>query len=199
FGENGANTTLLTPSLAEVVLRQDIRPVNMRTVVLGGEQLSPDLARRAREFFGPAVRLVNSYGPTEVSLVCVSHILTAAATTDSVPIGLPAPGTTAHLLDPAGEPVPDGAVGELYLGGPQVAAGYLNRPELTAQRFVTVRGERAYRTGDLVRRRPDGTLEFVGRVDHQVKIRGNRVEPDEVAHALRAHPDIAAAVVIGRR
>ncbi|MFF2551242.1 amino acid adenylation domain-containing protein [Nocardia sp. NPDC058058] len=201
LGENGANTLFFTPSLAEVALRQDIRPAAFDTVVLGGEQLSHDLSRRVREFFGPEVRLVNSYGPTEVSLVCVSHILTETRSpgATSAPIGFPAPGTTAHLLDPEGEPVPDGTAGELYLGGPQVAAGYLDRPELTAERFVTVHGERTYRTGDLVRRLADGALEFVGRVDHQVKIRGNRVEPDEIRCVLESHPDIAAAAVISRR
>ncbi|MFI5781963.1 non-ribosomal peptide synthetase [Nocardia sp. NPDC051570] len=201
LGENGANTILLTPSLTEVALRQDIRPGDLRTIALGGEQLSHDLARRVREFFGATVRLVNSYGPTEVSLVCTSHLITGATSpmTGSVPIGLPSPGTTVHLLDPRGRLVPDGEVGELYVGGPQVADGYLDRPELTAERFVTVRGERAYRTGDLVRRRTDGTLEFVGRVDHQVKIRGNRVEPDEVRCVLESHPDITAAAVTGRR
>ncbi|MFB8007060.1 amino acid adenylation domain-containing protein [Nocardia sp. NPDC056000] len=201
LGENGANTLFFTPSLAEVALRQDIRPAAFNTVVLGGEQLSHDLARRVREFFGPEVRLVNSYGPTEVSLVCVSHLLTDTRSpgATSAPIGFPAPGTTVHLLDPEGEPVPDGTAGELYLGGPQVAAGYLDRPELTAERFVTVHGERTYRTGDLVRRLADGALEFVGRVDHQVKIRGNRVEPDEIRCVLESHPDIAAAAVISRR
>ncbi|MFC9995526.1 non-ribosomal peptide synthetase [Nocardia sp. NPDC127526] len=201
LGENGADTLFFTPSLAEVALRQGIRPVRMRTVVLGGEQLSRDLAERVREFFGPDVRLVNSYGPTEVSLVCTSHLLAGAlpAGAASVPIGLPSPGATVHLLDADGLPVPDGEVGELYVGGPQVAAGYLDRPELTAERFVIVRGERTYRTGDLVRRLPGGALEFAGRVDHQVKIRGNRVEPDEIACVLDSHPDIAAAAVVGRR
>lgn len=201
LGPDGADTLFLTPSLAEVVLRQDITPVGMRTVVLGGEQLSHDLLRRVREFFGPRVRLVNSYGPTEVSLVCVSQILTGVPAPDAtaVPIGLPAPGTTVYLLDAQGRPVPDGKVGELYLGGPQVAAGYLHRPELTAERFVTVGGERTYRTGDLVRRLGDGTFEFAGRVDDQVKIRGNRVEPDEIRCVLETHPALAAAAVVGRR
>ncbi|MFE6858179.1 non-ribosomal peptide synthetase [Nocardia sp. NPDC057668] len=201
LGTDGADTLFLTPSLAEVVLRQDIRPVGMRTVVLGGEQLSHDLLRRVREFFGPRVRLVNSYGPTEVSLVCISQILTGVPARDAtaVPIGLPAPGTTVYLLDAQGRPVPDGKVGELYLGGPQVAAGYLHRPELTAERFVTVGGERTYRTGDLVRRLGDGTFEFAGRVDDQVKIRGNRVEPDEIRCVLETHPTLAAAAVVGRR
>ncbi|NNH68980.1 non-ribosomal peptide synthetase [Nocardia uniformis] len=201
LGENGADTLFFTPSLAEVALRQGIAPSGVRTVVLGGEQLSLDLARRVREFFGPTVRLVNSYGPTEVSLVCTSHILSdhTSPGAASTPIGVPSPGTTVHLLNSAGQSVSDGEVGELYLGGPQVAAGYIDRPELTAARFVTVRGERTYRTGDLVRRLPDGTLEFIGRIDHQVKIRGNRVEPDEIRCVLESHPDIAAACVVSRR
>ncbi|MFJ4655048.1 non-ribosomal peptide synthetase [Nocardia sp. NPDC088792] len=200
LGEDGANTVLLTPSLAEVVVRQGIQAQRMNTVVLAGEQLTADLARRAREFFGPEVRLVNSYGPTEVSLVSHSYVLPVQVKTGSaVPIGSPAPGTTEHVLDADGLPVRDGEPGELYLGGPQVAAGYLNRPELTAERFVTIDGERAYRTGDLVRRAAGGMLEFAGRVDHQVKIRGNRVEPDEIRYHLESHPEITAAAVISRR
>lgn len=201
LAEDGANTVFLTPSLAEVIVRQGIPAVGMRAVALGGEQVSRDLARRARKYFGPQVRLLNSYGPAEVTMVCVSQVLTDStpAGATSAPIGFPAPGTTVHLLDDAGQPAADGENGELYLGGPQVAAGYLDRPELTAERFVTLDGERVYRTGDLVRRLPGGALEFVGRVDHQVKIRGNRVEPDEVRCVLEAHPEIAAAAVLGRR
>ncbi|UGT42900.1 amino acid adenylation domain-containing protein [Nocardia yamanashiensis] len=201
LAEDGANTVFLTPSLAEVIVRQGIPAVGMRAVALGGEQVSRDLARRARKYFGPQVRLLNSYGPAEVTMVCVSQVLadSTPAGATSAPIGFPAPGTTVHLLDEAGQRVADGENGELYVGGPQVAAGYLDRPELTAERFVTLDGERVYRTGDLVRRLPGGALEFVGRVDHQVKIRGNRVEPDEVRCVLEAHPEIAAAAVLGRR
>ncbi|WP_157534926.1 non-ribosomal peptide synthetase [Nocardia inohanensis] len=201
LGERGANTVFLTPSLAEVIVRQGIPQVGMRAVALGGEQVSRDLARRVHQYFGPQVQLLNSYGPAEVTMVCVSQVLTEStpAGASSAPIGFPAPGTTVHLLDESRRPVPDGENGELYLGGPQVAAGYLERPELTAERFVTVEDERVYRTGDLVRRLPGGALEFVGRVDHQVKIRGNRVEPDEVRCVLEAHPQVAAAAVVGRR
>ncbi|MFD1812583.1 non-ribosomal peptide synthetase [Rhodococcus gannanensis] len=200
--ESGANTFLFTPSLLDVVLRLDLAPGPVRTVVVGGEQLPPALAVRARDFFGPDVRLLNSYGPAEVSVVCTSHVVAAAPdpATATVPIGRPTAGTDAYLLDEDGVPVPSGEIGELYFTGPQVAAGYLGRPDLTAERFVDLTGGvRSYRTGDLARVLPDGSLDFVGRVDGQVKVRGNRVEPGEVRAALERCPGVSAAAVVGRR
>jgi amino acid adenylation domain-containing protein len=200
--ESGANTFLFTPSLLEVVLRLGLDPGAVRTVVIGGEQLSPALAARARQFFGPDVRLLNSYGPAEVSVVCTTHVIAVDPDPDAgtVPIGTPTAGTDAYLLDDDGALVPAGAVGELYLAGPQLADGYLGRPDLTADRFVDLPGRvRAYRTGDLARLLPDGALDFAGRVDGQVKVRGNRVEPGEVRAVLERCPGVGAAAVVGRR
>lgn len=199
--DSGANTVLLTPSLLEVVLRLGIEPPAPRTVIIGGETLSPSLAARARAFFGPATRLLNSYGPTELSIVCTSSVIATNpdATATSVPIGRPAAGTDAYLLSADLRPVPEGEIGELCFAGMQLARGYLGRPALTAERFVTLPGgTRVYRTGDLARVLRDGSLDFVGRVDDQVKIRGNRVEPGEVRAVLETCPGVERAAVVGR-
>ncbi|MFD4180194.1 non-ribosomal peptide synthetase [Rhodococcus sp. NPDC058514] len=196
------NTMMVTPSLLEVVVRLGLRPEGMRTVSIGGEALHGPLAASARDLFGPRCRLLNSYGPAEMSIVCTAQVLDDEPSTAPrpVPIGVPAAGTTAHLLDAERRPVPDGEIGELYFGGPQVARGYLNRPDVTAERFVTLAsGERCYRAGDLARRLPGGALEFAGRIDSQVKIRGNRVEPGEVQAAIEQHPLAARAAVVAVR
>nr|QEO73558.1 AMP-dependent synthetase and ligase [uncultured bacterium] len=152
------------------------------------------------------LRLVNHYGPTETTVLATGADVAdagQAAPGTLPPIGAPVSNTTAYVLDPRGKPVPVGVAGELHIGGAGVARGYVNRPELTAQRFVPDvfggrPGGRLYRTGDLVRWQPDGNLEFLGRIDHQVKIRGHRVEPGEIETALLAHPDVTEAVVAAR-
>ncbi|NEX91438.1 non-ribosomal peptide synthetase [Caulobacter sp. 17J65-9] len=148
--------------------------------------------------------LVNNYGPTECTVVATSGVIAPEAGDAVLPsIGRPIAETQIHLLDSDGEPVADGGVGEIYIGGTGVGRGYRNRPDLTAERFVPDPfsdrpGARLYRTGDLGRRRPDGQIEFHGRIDDQVKIRGHRVEPDEVAAALNRHPGVAASAVVAR-
>ena len=121
----------------------------------------------------------------------------------TIPIGRPISNTTAYVLDQHGKQVPIGVPGELYLGGPGLAHGYLNRPELTLEKFVpnpfgTEKGERLYKTGDIVRYLPDGNIEFIGRLDHQIKIRGFRIEPGEVEVVLGRHPDVEAVIVVAR-
>ncbi|RVW04087.1 non-ribosomal peptide synthetase [Rhodococcus xishaensis] len=199
--DSGANTFLLTPSLLEVVLRLDITRPEARTVIIGGERVLPGLATRARGFFGAGTRLLNSYGPAELAVACTTHIVGPAPDPDalSVPIGRPAVNTPVFLLDELQRPVAAGEIGELCFGGPQVARGYLGRPELTAQRFITLPGgERVYRTGDLGRVLPNQSLDFVGRVDDQVKIRGNRVEPGEVQAVLEQMPGTGQVAVAAR-
>jgi amino acid adenylation domain-containing protein len=196
------NTVMVTPSLLEVVVRLGLEPAGMRAVSIGGEALHEPLAAAALAMFGPDCRVLNSYGPAEMSIVCTAREIDAvdAGGTAPVPIGRPTAGTTVHVLDANGHPVREGEIGELYFGGPQVGRGYLNRPDLTAQRFVTLDGgERVYRTGDLGRVRHGGELEFAGRIDGQVKIRGNRVEPGEVQAALAAHPALARVAVVAVR
>ncbi|MED7924030.1 amino acid adenylation domain-containing protein [Nonomuraea sp. LP-02] len=178
----------------------DVRwPERLRLVILGGEQAHAAAVARWREWFGDRVRLVNTYGPTEATVIATAATLGASDAVRRPPIGRPVAGTTAYVLGPHGEAVPPGFPGELCLGGAGLAHGYLNRPALTAERFVPDPygrpGSRLYRTGDRVRWRPGGTLEFLGRLDGQLKVRGFRVEPGEVEAALLACPGVRQAVV----
>jgi nonribosomal peptide synthetase MxcG len=177
-------------------------PACMRTVVIGGEAALPERVARWRRAVGDSARLLNTYGPTEATVVATAATMNSeAAAGEEVPIGRPLPGVRAAVLDTGGRPVPRGEVGELYLAGGGLARGYLGRPDLDAGRFVTldrVPGRpRAYRTGDLVRQREDGQLVFVGRADDEFKISGHRVDPAEVESALLRHPSVREAAVAG--
>ncbi|MEU2792834.1 non-ribosomal peptide synthase/polyketide synthase [Streptomyces sp. NPDC007100] len=175
----------------------------VRQLVLGGEALPAGLLEewRARH---PEVAVVNHYGPTEATVGCLDLHLAPGETAGgaTVPVGRPMTGMRAYVLDAGLRPVPPGVAGELYVAGPQLARGYLGRPDLTAERFVPcpfgTPGERMYRTGDLARWTADGVLVFAGRADEQVKIRGHRVEPGEVEAALAGHPSVARAAVTVR-
>ncbi|WEB43756.1 non-ribosomal peptide synthase/polyketide synthase [Streptomyces yunnanensis] len=171
-------------------------------LILGGEALTGAAVAPWRAVH-PDVTLVNAYGPTELTVNCAEFEIPPGAELPSgpVPIGRPFWNMRAYVLDAGLRPVPPGVVGELYVSGAQVARGYLGRPGLTAERFVPSPfepGVRMYRTGDLARRRPDGQLEFAGRADEQVKVRGFRIEPGEVAAVLTAHPSVRQAVVVAR-
>ncbi|MER6361658.1 amino acid adenylation domain-containing protein [Kitasatospora sp. NPDC001527] len=172
-----------------------------RALVLGGEASAWPWAAELAALGRCAV--FNHYGPTEATVGVTVHEVTAeAAGPGSTPIGTPLAGARCHVLDTAGQPVPPGVTGELYLGGDRLARGYLGRPDLTAERFVDdpfgAPGDRLYRTGDLARWRTDGTLDYLGRADDQIKVRGYRVEPGEVEAALTALPGITQAVVLAR-
>ncbi|RJL31788.1 non-ribosomal peptide synthetase [Bailinhaonella thermotolerans] len=172
---------------------------SLRRVLCSGEELPARLARRLAERL-PGAEVHNLYGPTEAA-VDVSHWACHATVGERVPIGHPVDNTRLHVLDERLEPVPVGVPGELHIGGVQLARGYLGRPGLTAERFVPdpfTPGARLYRTGDLARRREDGAIEFLGRVDQQVKVHGVRVEPGEVEAALAGHPRVRRAVVTVR-
>lgn len=189
----------LTPTHLDVV-NQLLEPAEVagavRTLVVGGEALR---AESVEPFRAAGTRVVNEYGPTETVVGSVAHVVDESTPRSGpVPIGTPIANTQAYLLDPRRQPVADGVVGEVYLGGAGVALGYLDRPEPTESRFLpSPFGDGTlYRTGDLARRRPDGTLEYLGRVDDQVKIRGVRIEPAEVENVLRRHVTVGRAVVV---
>jgi amino acid adenylation domain-containing protein len=176
----------------------------LRHVMCGGEQLkiTPAIAKFFARLNG--CRLFNHYGPTETHVTCEHELEGRPDTWEWLPpIGRPVAGARYYVLDRWGGPVPIGVPGELFIGGPGISRGYLNCPEMTAEKYVPnpfggVHGARMYRTGDLVRYRHDGNLEFVGRIDQQLKIRGFRVEPGEIEACLTQHPSVVEAVIVTR-
>jgi amino acid adenylation domain-containing protein len=198
-------TAHFVPSMLAVFLAEDdvTDCTSLRRVICSGEELPADLARRFLARFD-ACELHNLYGPTEAAVDCTAWHCTRENLADAhrVPIGRPVQNMRLYVLDRDREPVPAGLPGELYIAGPGVALGYLNRPELTEERFVPdpwgPPGARMYASGDLARHRPDGALEYLGRTDDQVKLHGLRIEPGEIAAALRALPGIAGAAVVVR-
>jgi amino acid adenylation domain-containing protein/FkbH-like protein len=171
----------------------------VRTVIAGGEALEPKWVRAVLEK-QPPQRLVNGYGPTEnTTFTCCGLIRDLSAEMTNVPIGRPIANTQVYILDPHLNPVPAGVPGELYTGGDGLARGYWNRPELTAEKFIPnpfgPPGALLYKTGDLARYLADGRIEFLGRMDQQVKIRGLRIEPGEIENALAKHPGVRNCVI----
>ena len=198
----GRNVTIchFVPSLLEEFARAEGPPARrLRLLLSGGERLSRQLAERVLSRW-PDVRFVNQYGPTEAVIDVTAGDVTTPVP-DVVPIGRPVPGTELLVLDDALRPLPVGVPGELHIGGVQVARGYVGAPEETASRFIPHPrrpGERLYATGDSVRWLADGSLDFLGRSDDQIKIRGNRIELGEVEAALRGHPAVTDARVRAR-
>ncbi len=197
----GVTTVFVTTALFNLVARHEPAAfATVRDVLFGGERCNVD-AVAAVLAAGSPQRLVHVYGPTESTTFAAWHLVSAEdVIAGTVPIGGPIANTTLFVVDRAGEPVPPGVVGELWIGGDGLALEYLDEPDLTAERFRPDRfGDdpwgRLYRTGDLVRRRGDGAIEFVGRNDRQIKLRGFRIEPEEVERALRSHRDVADALV----
>ena len=191
----------------ELASRGAVDPAPLRMVMMGGEAAALDRAAAWAHATGGAVELVNHYGPTETTVCATLQITVDGAdwrgAAASIPIGRAVANTRIYLLDARGWPVPVGVHGELCIGGTGVARGYLGRPGLTAEKFVPdpfagEPGARMYRTGDRVRWLRDGTVEFLGRTDHQVKVRGYRIEPGEVEAALLAHPAVREALVMVR-
>jgi len=195
-------TAMLVPTMVvNQVVREDRDAfAALRLLQAGGDVLLPAACRDVLEgeFRG---ELYNLYGPAEITTACTAHRVTLAdAERDSIPIGLPLAGVTVHVLTPEQRPAEPGETGEIYVGGPGLARGYLGQRELTAERFVrspvTDGATRLYRTGDLARVAADGVLDFVGRADDQIKIRGYRVEPGEVERALTRHRDVREVAVL---
>ncbi|CAI2514219.1 Tyrocidine synthase III [Serratia ficaria] len=220
---NGASLAVITPevltdadALAAALVRQQVNVLFLTTslfnqyahsiagtlaqlkyLISGGEAADPHAYARLLKEGGP-VQLVNAYGPTEGTVIATAAAITRVEQWQRLPIGRPAGNTRIYLLDPHQRPVPLGATGELYIGGAGVALGYLNRAELTAERFLAdpfAPGGRMYRTGDLARYLPDGNIDYLGRNDRQVKIRGFRIECAEIEARLAGHAAVREAVV----
>ena len=203
-------TTLDLPTAYwhEVVTRMELEqiafPPSVKTVIIGGERVLPQIVQRWAQLIGTRVRLINTYGPTETTVAVTWSDLTGLGVNDELagdlPIGRPIPHTCVYVLDRYQQPVPVGVAGELYIGGLGVGRGYRGKLDLTEAKFIpdpfsNRAGGRLYRTGDLVRWRTDGQLEYRGRADRQVKIRGYRIELEEIEAVLNRHPGLERAVV----
>lgn len=197
--ETEATCAHFVPSVLRYVLdEEELRYcTSLRLMYCGGEALDMRMVRRLRGLLG--CRVVNLYGPTETSVNATTWDASEPFDGDIAPIGRPIDGVTCHVLDENLAPLPTGRTGELWIGGVGLSLGYLDAPALTAERYLPDpwRAGRLYRTGDLARLTPQGYLEFRGRVDDQVKVRGVRVEPEGVSTALRQHPLVHDAVVVG--
>ena len=205
IGRHGITTLWLTGSLFNGLIEDAPGALaGLRRLLVGGEALSVPHVRRALGLLR-GTQLINGYGPTEASVFACCHPVPRDLPADapSVPIGRPITNTDAYVMDRHGQLTPIGVPGELLLGGPGVALGYVNRPDLTREKFIPdpftgEPGARVYRTGDLVRWRPDGTLEYLGRLDNQVKVRGFRIEPGEVEAAIAQYPEVREVAVAAR-
>ena len=203
IAQSNISVMWLTAALFHQVVDEDVRALaGLKQLLAGGDVLSVPHVRQVNASL-PNCRLINGYGPTEGTTFSVCHTLTQTTGADaSVPIGHPISNARIYVLDGGLQPVPAGVAGELYIAGEGLARGYLGRRGLTAERFVAdpfgPAGSRMYRTGDLARWRADGVLDFIGRADQQIKLRGFRIEPGEIEAALTRHPSVAQAAVIAR-
>src|SRR5581483_2881165 len=204
LAREGVSRIVLVPSLLAVLLTNEAaRATHLAGIkywVSSGEALSAELARGFLTYL-PASRLINLYGSSEVAADATYYLVQGDERSKEIPLGRPITGMQAYVLDRWGDLLPVGIAGDLYLGGVGVARGYLSRPDLTAERFVPHRwsrraGQRLYRTGDRARYRADGQLEFLGRQDYQVKLRGLRIELGEIEAVLCQHPAVQKAVVV---
>ncbi len=197
--DNLVNIIKLTPAHLALISGKDLSHSKIKTVIVGGEELKTNLARSVAGQFPRGIKLFNEYGPTEATVGCIVHQYDVYKDVDAaVPIGKPIPNMAAFILDPHFNPVPVGVPGELYLAGVGLANGYWEDEALTAEKFLShtyFKPALMYRSGDKVRLSNEGEVEFLGRIDQQVKVGGIRVEPGEIESALQTHPDIQDCVV----
>nr|WP_231515113.1 non-ribosomal peptide synthetase [Paenibacillus sp. UNC217MF] len=201
--DNQVNIIKLTPAHLRLIKELKVTPgSNIRKLIVGGDNLATGLARSIHDQFGGEIEIFNEYGPTETVVGCMIYRYDPATdTSGSVPIGVPAANVSIYLLNSDGKQVPIGVPGEIYIAGDGVARGYLNRSDLTAEKFVDhpfAPGKRMYRTGDLAKMQANGNLEYLGRSDDQVKINGFRIELGEVETALTKVKEVKEATVIAR-
>jgi amino acid adenylation domain-containing protein len=199
FRDNLVDMVKLTPAHLALVKELDLQGSRIRKMIVGGEDFKRSLAFQISELFDHQVEIYNEYGPTEATVGCMIHRFdTDADQASSVPIGRPIKNTQIYILDQHLNPVPTGVTGEMCIGGSSVARGYIQQPQLSAEKFVDdpfQPGSKLYRTGDLARWTESGQMQFLGRADHQVKIQGYRVELGEIESSLLDHPAIDAAVL----
>jgi len=198
--DNKVDFIKLTPSHLALLKDKNYASSQLQSMIVGGEDFKANLAYSIQSTFGSDLRIYNEYGPTEATVGCIIHAFDAANNVQiSVPIGKASANTQAYLLNKQQQLVPQGVVGEIYLAGQSLALGYWNRPELTAERFMDnpfAPDAKMYRTGDLARLNADGNWEYLGRVDHQVKLNGRRIELGEIESVLAQYPGIKNSVVV---
>ncbi|MCS3796550.1 amino acid adenylation domain-containing protein [Niastella sp. OAS944] len=200
FQEDEVTIIKLTPAHLKIAINLPVIPKKLEAMIVGGEALNYQAALAIHKRSAGKIAIYNEYGPTETTVGCIVHRFNPAEEFDSVPIGVPITNTYAYLLNESMQPVPDGVPGELYLGGLQVAQGYLGDVKKTAEKFLSdpfTGSGKMYRSGDLARRLSNGLLMYMGRIDDQVKIAGHRIELSEIENQLLTFPGIhsAAAVV----
>jgi len=202
FGRRPVDCLKIVPAHLRALMGPSQSPALLpaKLLVLGGEACPPELIQEIRTL-SPALRILNHYGPSETTVGVLAYEVpnNGSFSGSTVPLGFPIGAARAYVLDGQGQPVPDGIHGEIYIGGPTVARGYLNRPEWTAEKFQAnpwIPGERLYRSGDRGRKLENGAIEFLGRVDRQIKIRGFRVDLEEIEQAILSLPDVQQAVVL---
>ncbi len=192
----------LTPVHLGLLKDLDLSKTQIKKFIVGGEDLKTKLASAIHDCSGGKIEIYNEYGPTETVVGCMIYKYDDKKDVrSSVPVGVPADNVKIYLLDPDLKLVPKGVIGEMYISGDGVAKGYVNRPALTAEKFIDnpfILGERMYKTGDLARMLPDGNIEFIGRADNQVKIRGYRIELGEIENRLLSYGPIKEAIVVVR-
>ncbi|MCK4258703.1 MAG: amino acid adenylation domain-containing protein [Halanaerobiales bacterium] len=200
--EDKVDIIKLTPAHLQIIKDLEVKNKRLKKLIIGGEELKTDLAKRISDKFAQKIKIYNEYGPTETVIGCTVYTYQPDKDkSSSVPIGIPVDNVQIYLLDQNLYPVSVGVWGEIYISGAGVARGYLNHPDLTTEKFMEnpfIPGERMYKTGDIARWLPDRNIEFFGRKDHQVKIRGYRIELGEIENQLLKHEAIDQTVVLAR-